>query len=197
MRSQDIINASAALACAIGAVTATGPLATAGAAVSTFAAVLRYFSDQPGRPLADRIATALEQAIAAHGHLSEADRLLVPQMIAAAPLTPQDIVGTALQPAEITALILSRLQDPAHKPPLLRQHVDDVVTPLLARLLVDTEVRALLGPAFDQAVALSLRDIGEPRDPRPSGGVAPFHSRPCAPERRDHPPDRGGWPVTG
>lgn len=57
--------------------------------------------------------------------------------------------------------MLDKLTDPAHQPPVLQQRFRDVMTPLLTRLLADQALGDTLRPAFDDALAQTLRRIGE------------------------------------
>ena len=101
----------------------------------------------------DRLAADLTQDLA-RLNLPAQTRLLIPRMLVAADLAPAQIIAAG-DPARITALMLARLDDPAHKVPKVRDGFARVVTGLLTRLVGDPET-AVLRPAFDAAIAAAL-----------------------------------------
>jgi hypothetical protein len=98
--------------------------------------------------------------MAAH-HLTDAQRTLIPQMIERAPLTPVEVMEAARNPARIAEAMLTKHTDPAHQIPANADAFRRTVIPVLTRLLADTAISDTLRPAFENAVAESLRFIGE------------------------------------
>ncbi len=159
----DNIKAANVIACVIGAATAVGPVAGAGAGIATVAALADFIRNLSRRTpaLQARIADDLKAELAAWGHLTDAARLLIPQMVQASALTPSEIMAAARQPDRIVSFMLEKLTDPAHRTALIRQQFGDVMIPLFQRLLADQGVNDRLRPAFEDALAVSLRQIGE------------------------------------
>lgn len=102
-----------------------------------------------------RIAAMLNESMT-NAHLSEAQRLLLPQMIEAAPLSPRDVMAAARNPGRICDAMLTHMADPAHCNPAAQDAFRRVLQPVLATLLDDPGIAAALQPAFQTAVAESF-----------------------------------------
>ncbi|MCU0829552.1 MAG: tetratricopeptide repeat protein [Tabrizicola sp.] len=157
-----ILSAANVLVGILGAVTAKDPVGGAKSALSGAAALSELYKRLTAKTpaLGPRIAADLEAAMVAQ-HLTEAQRLLIPQMITAAPLTPPEVMAAARNPARICDAMLAKLTDPAHRTPATQDAFRRVLAPILTTLLADTAVSDTLRPAFETAVAESLAFIGQ------------------------------------
>lgn len=157
-----ILSAANVIVGILGAVTATDPVGGAKSALTGASSLSELYKRLTAKTpaLGDRIAQDLDAAMASQ-HLAPAQRLLIPQMIVVAPLTPTEVMAAARNPARICDAMLAKLTDPAHRAPATQDAFRRVVAPILTSLLADTAVADTLRPAFETAVAESLAYIAD------------------------------------
>ena len=160
MTSADLLNAANRIVGILG-VAAADPVVAAAASGSSAAfsmqGVWHRLSGQTDS-LAERIAADLTQELTLH-QLPTQIRQLIPPMLAEADLAPGRIMAAARDPAAICALLLNRMEDPAHKAQKAGDGFTRVVTAVLARHLGDPATRAHLRPVFDDAIAATLQHV--------------------------------------
>ena len=156
------LNAANVIACIAGTIAAETTTAGAGTAISgalSLSEVLRRFRPKaPG--INARIAADL-QAELDRNHLSKAHMTLIPQMIERAPLSPAEVMAEGRNAGLICAAMLAKMADPAHRTASARDAFTRVVVPVLDRVLADNATSDVLRPAFEDAVAETLRYIAE------------------------------------
>ena len=152
-------NVIAGIAGAIAANTATGGASSALASALLLRDLWKRFRSN-STAMQPQIQAMLAAELDRH-HLLPAHKLLIPQMVGLVTLTPQEIMATARDPARISAAILAKLDDPAHRTPQVQDAFSRVITPIFTQLLADSKIADALRPAFENAVAETLRYIAE------------------------------------
>ncbi len=152
-------NVIASVAGTIAAETATTGAGTAISGALSLAEVVRRLRPKAAGINA-RIAADLRDELGRH-QLSDTQKTLIPQMIEQAAPLPAEVMAAARNPARICTAKLAKLTDPAHQTPTAADAYTRVVSPVLTRLLADTATNDTLRPAFEDALAESIRFIGE------------------------------------
>ena len=165
MASTDLLHAANTIVGILGVASANPLVAGAASGLSAAFSMQEIWRRLTGQTdtIAGRISADLTKELALH-HLPTQTRLLIPQMIAKAELSPAQIMASARKPDQICALMLAQMQDPAHKTAKARDGFARVVTALLVRHLGDPQTSEALRPAFDDAIAASLQHIGQQVD---------------------------------
>jgi tetratricopeptide (TPR) repeat protein len=162
MAPNDLLHAANTVVGILGVASANPLIAGAASGLSAAFSMKEIWHRLTGQTgsMADRISADLTAELALH-HLPTQTRLLILQMIAKAELTPAEIMSAARDPRQISARMLAKMEDPAHKTPKARDGFERVVGALLARHLADPATSDALRPAFDDAIAASLQHIGQ------------------------------------
>ena len=147
------------LVCMAGIATATGTLGVATPAIGAAMSVseLAKSMSPDAKSLAADIAAQLTTTLA-HNHLTDTDRKLINQMIAASAPNAATIVAAGKQPHEVLEAMLAALADPAHSPPQLRQKFRNALGPVLATLMRDNAIAQRLEAAFQNQVLRLLNE---------------------------------------
>jgi tetratricopeptide (TPR) repeat protein len=152
-------NVIASIAGTVAAETVTGGAGTAISGTTSLYELMRRVSGK-APAITAKIAQNLQAELDRH-HLTDDQNLLIIQMIEYAPLLPAEVMAAARNPTRICAMMLAKLKDPAHRTAPTQDAFTRVLTPVLTRLLADTEVSAQLRPAFEDATAETMRFIAE------------------------------------
>ena len=162
MPSTDFLHAANTIVGILGVASANPAVAAAASGLSAAFSMQEIWRRITGQTdtIADRIALDLTEELARH-HLPAQTRLLIPQMIAKAVLSPAQIMAAARKPDQICVIMLAQMEDPAHKTTKARDGFQRVVTALLSRHLADPDTGDALRPAFDDAIAAALQHIGQ------------------------------------
>lgn len=114
----------------------------------------------PRPPTLDhRVAAIVEQALANTPDLPPEAGILIPQMIVAGTLTPDEIMGTARNPDRIAHATLGKLSYAEYTDPAMHRAFTVVVAPVFRTLLGDRTISDDLRLSFENAVAESLAHI--------------------------------------
>ena len=163
---ENILHASKVLisvAVAAGANSATAGVSSIVGGGFSVLALIKSFGDK-STDLERKIAEQLGEALGRKSHLSEASRLLIPQMIAATAPTPKAIIDAQRDPERICREMLVGLKDPAHNTALVKVDFVRVVSKIFETLLEDVDVNDVLRPAFETAVVEQLAHIRDQVD---------------------------------
>lgn len=143
-------------------VTASGPVAAAGAGVAGLLSWRAIRAMPPAAPeLAAELARDMAVVLDAH-HASDDQRALIPQMIEAALPDPATIIGARLDAVALTAQMEAALTDREHRLDANLTLFRVTLRPALTRLLTDPEFTATLAPAFMRAVLAGIGRIDYP-----------------------------------
>ncbi len=162
MAPTDVLHAANTLVGLLGVASANPGAATASGALAALSMSEVWRRLAPQTDASNRLADDLTAELQNH-HLPTQIRLLIPQMIAKAALTPAQIMDAG-QPDPICTAMLAQLTDPAHKSPKARDGFQRVVTAVLTRYLADPATRGTLRPAFDAAIAAALQHLEQQVD---------------------------------
>jgi tetratricopeptide (TPR) repeat protein len=152
-------NVIASIAGTAAAETVTGGAGTAiSGATSLYELIRRLAGKAPA--ITKQIAHDLQAELDRH-HLTDDQKLLIPQMVELSPLLPTEVMAAARNPASICATMLAKLTDPAHCTPATQDAFTRVLVPVLARVLDNPAIGDVLRPAHEAATAETLRFIAE------------------------------------
>jgi hypothetical protein len=139
-------------------------IAGAGAAMSGIKSVIDLlpFWRRADTPLKARIEALLTRALSQH-HLTDDQRLLIPQMLERARVAHDLVISCARSPERIARVMADACKgaDPAHAEAATQDAFVRVVTSILQDVLLDPQFCEDIRPLQDQAVAQSLAAIGE------------------------------------
>ncbi|MCC5957315.1 MAG: hypothetical protein JJU07_14540 [Natronohydrobacter sp.] len=140
-------------------VTAGGPIAAAGAAVTVGLSWRAIINMPPVAPdLAAELARDMAAVLDAH-HASDDQRALIPQMVEAALPDPTTIIGAALDADRLMAQMEAALTDREHRLEANLTLFRATLLPALMRLLNDPDFTKTLAPQFMRAVLDHLNEM--------------------------------------